>query len=59
MLYKEFKITKYDYSDMQMIIKTETTIYKLVLIMIKIFNQGGENVNKNSKNDYYNGNDSI
>ena len=59
MLYQEFKITKYDYSDMQMIIKTETTIYKLVLIMIKIFNQGGENVNKNSKNDYYNGNDSI
>ena len=37
MLYQEFKITKYDYSDMQMIIKTETTIYKLVLIMIKIF----------------------
>ena len=42
-----------------MIIKTETTIYKLVLIMIKIFNQGRENVNKNSKNDYYDGNDSI
>lgn len=59
MLYQEFKITKYDYSDMQMIIKTETTIYKFVLIMIKIFNQGRENVNKNSKNDYYDGNDSI
>ena len=59
MLYQEFKITKYDYIDMQMIIKTETTIYKLVLIMIKIFNQGRENVNKNSKNDYYDGNDSI
>lgn len=59
MLYQEFKITKYDYSDMQMIIKTEITIYKLVLIMIKIFNQGRENVNKNSKNDYYDGNDSI
>lgn len=59
MLYQEFKIPKYDYSDMQMIIKTETTIYKFVLIMIKIFNQGRENVNKNSKNDYYDGNDSI
>lgn len=59
MLYQEFKITKYDYSDMQMIIKTEITIYKLVPIMIKVFNQGRENVNKNSKNDYYDGNDSI
>ena len=59
MLYQDFKITKYDYSDMQMIIKTETIIYKLVIIMIKNFNQGRDNVNKNSKNDYYDGNDSI
>ena len=44
---------------MQMIIKTETIIYKLVIIMIKNFNQGRDNVNKNSKNDYYDGNDSI